>query len=83
VGRTGRPAGAAQLVTRRPDLAETVRSGIERSQEPLHSYRGRGRKPLRAENEKLQAEVDRLRAENGELRAELAQLKLEHGRGAS
>jgi predicted RNase H-like nuclease (RuvC/YqgF family) len=36
---------------------------------------------LRAENGKLQTEVDRLRAENGELRAELAQLKLEHGRG--
>jgi cell division protein FtsB len=36
---------------------------------------------LRAENEKLQAEVDRLRAENGKLRSELAQLKLGHGRG--
>ena len=34
---------AAQLATRRPDLAEAVRSGIERSQEPLHSIAaGRG-----------------------------------------
>jgi cell division protein FtsB len=36
---------------------------------------------LRAENEKLQAEVDHLRAENRKLQTELAQLKLEHGRG--